>query len=148
MARAASLLVSIAAALAVASCSTGSSRLWEGVEAVSSATVSAKTVFVAAQSFGGAELAAATYLGLRRCTEATRPICREPGATPIIKGASQSGRIARDELKAQLRVACAAEFAAGTECDKGIPVASYNTLVRATEAISRATAAYRTATGQ
>lgn len=123
-------------------------RLWQGAGAVSSATVPGYTVVAAAQSFDGSELVAAAYLGLPRCTATSGPFCRVPGATPIIKGAFRSGRIAREELKVQLRAACSADFAAAKECSAGIPVASYNTLIAATKTIDDATAAYRAATGK
>lgn len=115
---------------------------------VSGASVSATTVTVAAKSFDSLQLLAASYLGLKICTATNRPICREKAATPIINGAIQSGRIARNALKKQLRTACAAQFAQRVPCTAGIPVASYNTLVAATGAISDATSAYRAATNQ
>lgn len=129
-------------AVAVAGCS---GTLINGISTVAGASVSAKAVFAIAQSFGAAEIAAANYLRLPRCAPATRPICREPGATPVIKGAARSGRIARDAMKRELRAACAVEFDAGVECEKSIPVANYNTLATAITTISDATAAYRAA---
>ncbi len=141
-----------AAAAALASvlvgCSGDAKRFWDGVGAVSSATVPGYTVVAAARAFDGSELLAAAYLGLPRCAATSGPFCRIPSATPVIKGAFQSGRLARDELKVQLRAACAVDFAAGRECSAGIPIASYNTLVAATKTIDEATAAYRAATGK
>lgn len=135
-------------ALVLAGCSGDAKRLWDGIGAVSSTTVPGYTVVAAAQAFDGAELGAAAYLGLPRCTAASGPACRAPSATPVIKGAFRSGRIARDELKAQLRIACAADFAAARECSAGIPIASYNTLVAATRTIEDAIVAWRAATGK
>lgn len=137
-------LISIAAT----GCSKDFTRLWDGVGAVANATVPGYTVVAAVQSFDGLELAGAAYLGLPRCTATSGPACRVPSATPIIKGASQSGRVARSELKRQLRAVCAADFAAGRECSAGIPVASYNTLIAANKTIEDSTAAWRAATGR
>lgn len=118
------------------------------ISTVSGATVPGYTVVAAAQAFDGSELIAAAYLRLPRCTAMSGPVCRVPSATPVIKGAFLSGRIARNALKAQVRQACAAEFAASQPCNAGIPVASYDTLVAATKTIDDATAAYRAATGK
>lgn len=144
------LRLAIAAVVAstLAACTRDTQLFLEGAHAVSTAEVSGTAIVVATRAFGGAELLAASYLNLRRCTQGTRPLCREASATPVIKGAVYSGRIARDELKAQLRAVCAAEYAVGAECTKGIPVASYNTLVRATKTLEDAMAAYRAATNQ
>ncbi len=129
-------------------CSGNAARFWQGVGTVSSATVPGYTVVAAAQAFDGSELLAAAYLDLQRCSATSGPVCRVPSATPVIKGAFRSGRLARNKLKALVRQACAAEFAAGQPCNAGIPVASYNTLVAATKTIDDATAAYRAATGK
>lgn len=133
-------------------CSGDAKRLWDTVGAVSgavsTATVPGYTVVAAVQTFDGLELAGAAYLGLPRCTAMSGPACRVPSATPVIKGASRSGRVARSELKAQLRSVCAADFAAGRECSAGIPVASYDTLIAANKTIDDATAAWRIATGK
>lgn len=134
----------IAAALALPGCS-NVTKFWESA---SGATVPGSTVVAAAQAYDGIELVGAAYLGLPRCSPTGGPICRVSSATPIIKGAFGSGRIARNELKVQLRAACGAEYAAQKECAAGIPVASYNTLVAATKTIEDATAAYRAATGK
>lgn len=141
-------LIATSLVLGLTGCSRDFQSFWDGVSAVSTATVSATTVVVAAQSFDGLELVAAAYLDLPSCRAVSGPACRVPSATPIIKGAAKSGRIARNELKAQLRIACAAEYAAGKECTAGIPIASYNTLVAATKTIENATAAYRAVTGK
>lgn len=138
----------IASLALLAGCSGDTKRFWDVAETVASASVPGYTVVAAAQAFDGSQLVAAAYLGLPRCTATSGPACRAPSATPVIKGAFRSGRIARNELKAQLRAACAADFRAGRECSAGIPVASYNTLVAATRTIDDATAAYRAATGK
>lgn len=136
-------------AIALGACSADFARFWQGVGAVTatvtSATVPGYTVIAAAQTFDGAQLAAAAYLRLPLC-RGTSVACRVASATPIIKGAFRSGRIARDELKVQVRTACREDFAARRECTAGIPVASYNTLVAATRTIDDATAAWRMAT--
>ncbi len=129
-------------------CSGDAKRFWDGVSAVSSATVPGYAVVAAAKAFDGLELAGAEYLNLRRCTATSGPVCHVPSATPIIKGASQSGRIARRDLKAQLAQVCAADFAANRECAAGVPVASYNALIAANQSIEDATAAWRAATGK
>lgn len=139
----------LAAALStLPGCSADVGRFFAGVSAVTTATVPGYTVIAAAQAFDGSQLAAAAYLQLPRCSTWSGPACRAPSATPIIKGAFRSGRIARDEIKVQLRAACAPDFAVGRECSAGIPVASYNTLVAATKTIDDATSAYRAATGR
>lgn len=138
----------VAAVAVLAGCSGDAKRFWDGVGYVSRATVPGYTVVAAAQAFNGLELVGAAYLDLPRCTARSGPACRVPSATPIIKGAAHSGRIALDDLKVQLRAACAADFEASRECNAGIPVASYNTLVAATKTIDNATAAYRAATGK
>lgn len=142
------LTVIAAIAFVATGCSEDIQRFWSGVSAVSGATVPGYTVVAAAQAFDGSELMGAAYLRLQRCTATSGPVCRIPAATPIIKGAFGSGRIARDELKVQLRAACSADFAAGRECSAGIPVASYDTLVAATKTIDDATAAWRAATAK
>jgi hypothetical protein len=140
--------LAVAFALAVVLTGCAGTRVGELFNTVSGATVPGYTVVAAAQAFDASEIAAAAYLGLPRCTATSGPACRIPSATPIIKGAFQSGRIARNELKVQLRAACTAEFNAGQPCSAGIPVASYNTLVAATKTIDDATAAWRAATGK
>lgn len=111
---------------------------WEVATAASQVEVSGQTVVVAIQAFDGAQVLATNYLRLPRCTSANRPICREPSARPIIKGAIYSGREARNNLKALLR----------SNAGKSIPVGNYNTLIAATNTIRDATAAYRAATNQ
>lgn len=135
-------------ALAVAGCSGDIKRFWDSATAISKTTVPGSVVLASAQAFDGAELFGAAYLDLPLCTARSGPACRIRSATPIIKGAFQSGRIARDELKAQLRIACAVEYAADKECTAGIPIANYNTLIAATKTIEDATAAWRMATGK
>lgn len=139
--------LSLATAIAVILSGCVGTRVGDLIGTVSGATVPGYTVVAAAQAFDGSELAAAAFLGLPRCPR-NAPLCRPPSATPIIKGAFQSGRIARNELKVQLRAACAADYAANRECTAGIPVASYNTLIAATKTIDDATAAWRAATGK
>lgn len=141
-------IVLIAALAFLPDCSGDAKRFWDGIGTVANATVPGYTVVAAVQSFDGLELAAAAYLGLPRCTATSGAACRIPSATPIIKGASQSGRIARTTLKGQLMAVCAADFAAGRECSAGIPVASYNTLIAASKTIEDSTAAWRVATGK
>lgn len=141
------IILPIVLALALAGCAQ-MKNLWDGIGAISGTTVSGQTVLIAAKTFDGVEIFATNYLSLRRCASDTRPICRESSATPIIKGAIQSGRIARNNLKTQLRAACAVEFAATQNCTAGIPIVNYNTLVAATNTIKDATAAYRAATNQ
>lgn len=148
LSRLAGLAVAAATLLVIPDCSGDAKRFWDGVGTVANATVPGYTVVAAVQSFDGLELAGAEYLGLRRCTATSGPVCRVPSATPIIKGASQSGRIARTALKGQLMAVCAADFAAGRECSAGIPVGSYNALIAATKTIEDATAAWRVATGK
>ncbi len=140
------IVIAIVLAVTVSGCA--GTRVGELFNTVSGTSVPGYTVVAAAQAFDGSELIGAAYLGLPRCTPTSGPACRAPSATPIIKGAFQSGRIARNELKAQVRIACAADFAASRECSAGIPVASYNTLIAATKTINDATAAYRAATGK
>lgn len=143
-----STIVAIAAvSLSVAGCAELSS-FWSGVGVVTGASVPGYQVVAAAQSFDASQLAAASYLRLPTCTALNNIGCHRPADTPIIKGAFLSGRIARNELKVQLRAACATQYAAGQECSTGIPVASYNTLIAATQTIDNATAAYRAATGK
>lgn len=133
-------------------CSGDAKRFWDtvgtGVSAVSGATVPGYMVVIAVKTFDGLELAGAEYLGLRRCTATSGPVCRVPSATPIIKGARNAGRIARRDLKTELAAACAGDFAAARECSAGIPVASYNTLISANKTIEDSTAAWRAATGR
>lgn len=146
------LAVTAGLALMAAGCSADFTRFFAGVGTVAGtvagATVPGYTVIAAAQTFDGSQLVAAAYLRLPICRPTSGPACRVRSATSIIKGAFAAGRIARNELKVQLRAACAAEFAARTECTAGIPVASYNTLVAATRTIDDATAAWRAATGK
>lgn len=148
----ASFALAASLAFAVSGCSGDAKRFWDDLGVVSGtvagATVPGYTVVAAVQSFDGLELVGASYLGLRRCSATSGPLCRVPGATPILKGASQSGRVARATLESQLRAVCAADFAAGRQCTAGIPVASYNTLIAANKTIDDATAAYRAATGK
>lgn len=134
-------------AMALGGCA-GLQTIVGDVRAVSGATVPGYAVVAASKTFDGTEVAAAAYLDLPNCARTSSPLCRVSGATPIIKGAFKSGRIARDALKVQLRAACAVDYAAGRECSAGIPVASYNTLVAATKTIEAQIAAYRTATGK
>lgn len=144
-------LSTIAAIAAVSLAVTGCAQIasfWAGVGVVAGATVPGYTVVAAAQSFDASELVAAAYLRLPTCTVSSGPACHRPADTPLIKGAFLSGRIARDELKVQLRAACSTQYAANQECTAGIPVASYNTLVAATQTIDSATAVYRAAIGR
>jgi hypothetical protein len=141
------ILVASALMSVLASCQNGSGTLFDAVSTVSTASIPAQPAVAAIQAFDGVQVLAASYVSLRRCTATNRPICREAGATQIIRGAANSGRIARNEVKRQLRLACAQEFAQGAPCFKGIPVASYNTLIAASKTINDATAAYRAATG-
>lgn len=71
--------------------------------AAEAAEVPATAVIVAANTFDALEVTATNYLRLKRCTEKTRPVCREPAATAVIVPAVRSGRIARDNLKKFLR---------------------------------------------
>lgn len=151
MNRFASTLAAASCALALASCGPGatlSNLLPAPLASALSASIPAKDVIVGSKTFDGLEVAAAGYLDLPVCRDSNRPFCHERSATPTIKGAVRSGRIARNMLKAQVRQACAQEFAAGVECTKGIPVASYNTLIAASKTIDDATAAWRAATNR
>lgn len=141
------LLACAALSLTISGCAE-ISRFWAGVSVVAGASVPGYQVVAAAQSFDASELVAAAYLRLPTCTVSSGPACHRPADTPLIKGAFLSGRIARDELKVQLRAACSTQYAANQECTAGIPVASYNTLVAATQTIDSATAVYRAAIGR
>lgn len=146
MKKIANIIAAASLAFILAGCA--GTRVGDLIGTVSGATVPGYTVVAAVQSFDGLQLVGAAYLDLPRCTATSGVACRIPSATPVIKGAAQSGRIARNELKAQVRTACAADFAANRECSAGIPVASYSTLTAATKTIEDATAAYRAATGK
>lgn len=147
MKRLSTIVAIVAVSLSIAGCAELSS-FWSGVGVVTGASVPGYQVVAAAQSFDASELVAAAYLRLPACTAGRALGCHAPSDTPMINGAFRSGRIARDALKVQLRAACSTAYAANQECTAGIPVASYNTLVAATQTIDNATAAYRAATGK
>lgn len=134
-------LAAVAVLGAAAACS-------PGLSTVTSATISAKTAIAAIQTFNGLQVLAVSYVGLPLCTATNRPICREPGAKEIIRGASRAGRVARNALEDQIESACSTEFAQNVECNNPIPVGSYNSLVNDLNAIKDATAAYRAAVGK
>lgn len=70
-------------------------RAWS---ALTSTTVSRKTVDIAASTFDAVEKVGTRYLRLPRCTGVNGPVCRNPTATAVLIPAIRSGKSARTAL--------------------------------------------------
>jgi hypothetical protein len=88
--------------LALGGCSTPAGQRLESafsiISSAGAATVDPQAIIVAASVFDGVQATATQYLRLKRCTPATRPICREPRATRPIINAVRAGRKARNAV--------------------------------------------------
>lgn len=112
------LLLALTLGLALASCA----KLENAYQAVTSATVTAQQVYIAANAFDGIEASATNYLRLPVCGSLP---CRNPSATKSIVSAIRSGRLARNKL----------ESAVGADPTGPVDANLYSTLTSSTSTI-------------
>lgn len=108
-------------------------KIQDFIASASSTKINVDAVVLASQAFNASEVVAAGYLRLPICAPATRPVCREPSATPMIEGAILAGRKARDELQNFVR----------THPDELGPQGVYDALITATTALESVTKTYK-----
>lgn len=127
------LLFAAALSFTVAGCA--GTRLGDAYTALTSVAISANGVTYAVSGFEAVKITATNYMRLRRCDGTNSPVCRDPKLTATIDAYVQSGSLARDRLKAFER---AHPGQLGAQGD-------YDLLVSATQTLTDALAAYKSA---
>ncbi|SRR5579883_1916134 len=123
------LLLAAALTLALSGCA----EFQKAYNALTGATISPSTVYIAANAFDAVEQTATNYLKLPACSGSSGPVCRSAAAVKAIVPAVRSGRIARNQLEAQINAS-----------GGGAPISTslYQTLVGATNSLRQIFAQY------